>query len=66
MPEDVTVALLETTVARVVAGATKMIELDQRTREPVKRAGPLCRWCPLRDGCAEGTAWLDNGNDDAW
>jgi hypothetical protein len=63
-PEDVTVALLETTVARVVAGTRKMIELAVKAREPVKRTGPLCRWCPLvHDRCEEGRAWVDHADD---
>ncbi|HEV8298894.1 MAG TPA: hypothetical protein VGQ20_16425, partial [Acidimicrobiales bacterium] len=63
-PEDVTVALLETTVQRVVDGTRKMIELERRLREPVKRTGPLCRWCPLRDGCEDGKNWIQRRADD--
>jgi hypothetical protein len=54
LPEDVTEGLLESTVARVVAGVRKMVELDVQAREPVRRPGPLCRWCPLLADCEDG------------
>jgi hypothetical protein len=58
VPEDVTEAMLESTVARVVAGVTKMVELEIRSRPPVRRAGPMCNWCKLRPSCDEGNSWL--------
>jgi hypothetical protein len=58
VPEDVTEAMLESTVARVVAGVTKMVELEIRSRPAVRRAGPMCNWCKLRVGCDEGNSWL--------
>jgi len=56
LPEDVSEGLLDSTVARVVAGVNKMVELERKLREPVRRAGPMCRWCPLLDECADGRA----------
>lgn len=64
VPEDVTEALLESTVERVVAGVVKMVELSTGAREPVRRPGPTCRWCPLLDECDEGRSFTEA--DDDW
>jgi hypothetical protein len=56
LPEDVSEGLLDSAVARVVAGVVKMVELELKVREPVRRAGPMCRWCPLLDDSEEGRA----------
>ena len=58
VPEEVTVAQLETTVMRVVAGIEKMVMLTDTERVPLKITGPACRWCPLLGQCTEGTAAL--------
>jgi hypothetical protein len=63
IPEDVTEAMLETTVRRVVEGFEKMVELAAGDREPIARPSPMCRWCPVADGCDDGRAWL--ADDDA-
>ncbi len=34
------------------------IELRVEHREPVKRPGVSCRWCPLQSDCEEGQAYL--------
>jgi hypothetical protein len=57
--EDVNEAIIESTVARVVDGARKMIELTRHKRPPTKLTGPPCRWCQLLDECPEGLAHLD-------
>jgi hypothetical protein len=64
VPEDVTVARLESTVARVVAGVGKMVALDNGDRSPVKVTGPACRWCPLLPDCDEGRSALARVEDD--
>jgi hypothetical protein len=65
IPEEVTVAQLETTVVRVVAGIEKMVMLEDTTRVPRKITGPACRWCPLLDDCDEGqSAIAATSNDD--
>jgi hypothetical protein len=64
LPEDVTEALLESAVARIVDGVTKMIELETKARPPVRRPGPACRWCPLHDECDDGRAFTDTSADD--
>jgi CRISPR/Cas system-associated exonuclease Cas4 (RecB family) len=65
LPEDVTEDLLHATVERVVAGVVKMVELATKSRPPVRRPGPACKWCALREGCDEGDAWLRAADDDA-
>jgi hypothetical protein len=63
VPEDVTEAMLHSTVERVVAGVETMVELETNVRPPVRRAGPLCTWCKLRDGCEEGNAFLRDAEE---
>ena len=69
VPEDVTVARLESTVARVVAGIEKMVALANGVRAPVKVTGPSCRWCPVLADCDEGRSALsliDAADSDDW
>jgi hypothetical protein len=61
--EDVSEALLRTTVRRVVDGAAKMVELRAKLRTPVRHAGPGCWWCPISDDCDVGQAFL-GGQDE--
>jgi hypothetical protein len=63
VPEDVTGAVLESTVLRVVRGVEAMVALRRADREPVRRAGPSCWWCPLLEGCDEGAAWTEQAAD---
>lgn len=61
--EDVTEATLRTAVRRMLDAVNAQIELTIEEREPVKRPGVSCRWCPLSSDCAEGTAYLTGGDD---
>jgi hypothetical protein len=74
-PEAVTVALLESAVARTVDGIGRIAQLHEVAHHRVepdqagvtKRPGPPCRWCPLVASCDEGTAFLTRdevGDDD--
>lgn len=58
--EDVTEAIIESTVARVIDGTRKMIELTGHRRPPTKLPGPPCMWCQLIDECPEGLAHLED------
>lgn len=62
-PEDVREAVLFSAAERVVDGVVKMIELETKARPPVRRPSGLCRFCPVLDGCDDGTAWLANRDD---
>jgi hypothetical protein len=59
--EIVTEGMLEAAARRVVAGAVKLAELSEGGREPVRRPGPGCSWCPRLADCTDGqrarTAW---------
>lgn len=57
-PEEVTVDLLESAVARTIDGVRAMVALDDPDRVLVEKPGPPCGWCPLAEGCDEGQAWL--------
>ena len=48
---------------RMLDGVHAEIELRFEDRQPVKRPGVSCRWCPLSADCNEGRAYLD-GRDD--
>ncbi len=61
--EDVTEATLRTAVRRMLDAVNAQVELVIEQREPVKRPGVSCRWCPLSADCAEGTAYLTGGDD---
>jgi hypothetical protein len=56
VPEDVSGAMLQSVIARVADGATRMLELRSGGAVPVTRPGPACRWCSELPRCAPGTA----------
>jgi hypothetical protein len=55
VPEDVDEEVLLSAARRTIGAAVKMVELEGG-RPPTLRAGPHCRWCPVRDGCATADA----------
>jgi hypothetical protein len=61
--EDVNERLLMTASRRMLDAVNAEIELRIEGREPVKRAGVSCRWCPLAGDCDEGRAFL-HGRDE--
>lgn len=63
--EDVTEGTLQAALARAVGGIERHVELTVEGREPVKRPGVACRWCPLRNECVEGKAFLHEEADDS-
>jgi len=62
--EDVSERLLRTALRRTLDGINAMIELEMEGREPVKRPGVTCRWCPLAPECEEGQVFLRAGAED--
>jgi hypothetical protein len=62
-PEDVTEAVLWAALRRTADGIRAMIELRSGSRDPTRRAGPTCRWCPLLSSCDAGGRYLDRGAD---
>ena len=63
-PEQVTIGLLEATLARTIDGVTGMVELLHQDREPRFRSGPSCRWCPMLEHCEIGTAYVSGDDPD--
>ena len=61
--EDVTEGVLRTATRRLLDAINAEIELRFEDREPVKRPGRSCRWCPLQPECAEGRAFLSGGDE---
>jgi PD-(D/E)XK nuclease superfamily len=61
--EDVTERILLTASRRMLDAVNAEIELRVEGREPVKRPGVSCRWCPLQSDCAEGQAYLAGGDE---
>ena len=70
--EDVTEAGLLTASRRMLDAVNAEIELRVEGRQPVKRPGTSCRWCPIAPECPEGTAFMarraadDDLDPDAW
>lgn len=62
--EDVTERLLMSASRRMLDAVHAEIELRVEGREPVKRPGTSCRWCPLAPDCREGTDYLARRDDD--
>ncbi len=58
--ERVTEAVLRAAVARVRDGAQRLVGLLHGSQTPNKRAGAPCRWCPIRAGCPEAGAFLED------
>jgi len=56
--EDVTEGVLRAALVRTLEGIERHIELTVEGREPMKRVGFGCRWCPVLDDCTEGAAHL--------
>jgi hypothetical protein len=52
--EDVTPALLRSTLRRTLDAIERMVELRAEGRPATTTAGPLCRWCRLLPDCAAG------------
>ncbi len=61
--EDVNERVLMTATRRMLDGVNTEIELRFEGRQPVKRPGVSCRWCPLQAECAEGRAYLTSRDD---
>lgn len=54
--EEVTPALLRSTLRRTLDAIERMVELRVEGRPATTTAGPSCRWCQLLEGCAPGRA----------
>lgn len=63
LPEDVTEPLLFSTVARVVDGIEKVVQMRKREHEPTTAPGPPCRWCVALASCDVGRRFLEDGED---
>jgi hypothetical protein len=62
--EPVDEPMLEAALHRTADGVVRLAELHAQTAEPVVRAGPGCRWCPLNQTCSTGIAWISDA--DGW
>jgi hypothetical protein len=61
--ETVTEGLLAAALARTTDGIRSMLDLRPGGRDPLVRAGPACRWCPLQEGCQVGIEHLGSLED---
>jgi len=62
-PEDVTVPLLQSAAERVIGAVDRWVALRTGAVEPVRKAGPVCRWCPVLASCDAGRAHLAASDD---
>jgi hypothetical protein len=61
--EPVGEPLLRGALERVVDGVEAAVALLHGGREPTLKAGPPCRWCPLRTTCEPGRRHLERMDD---
>jgi hypothetical protein len=59
--EDVSERLLRSAVRRTLDGINALVQLEVERRDPVRRPGVTCRWCPLVESCDDGRTWLADG-----
>ncbi len=64
--EEVSEGLLRAALRRTIDGVRIMADLVTERREPTRRAGFQCRWCPVNESCDEGQRFLTRatGDDD--
>lgn len=64
--EAVTEGILQAAVRRTAHAALVIADLELRVRQPERRAGFQCRWCPLNEECTQGIQFLKQiaGEDD--
>lgn len=56
--DDVTEAVLNTAMRRTLDAIETLVQLHAEQRPPTRRPGSTCRWCPLRETCELGIAYL--------
>lgn len=56
--EQVSEALLDAAVARVIDGSASYVALRTGEIEPARRPSAACRWCPIAEDCEPGQAFL--------
>ena len=61
--EAVTPELLAAAVRRTTDGLAAIVALRAGGDEPTLSPGVHCRWCPARDRCPAGEAWLAETSD---
>ncbi len=59
VPEDVSLAVLDATLARVCDAVERIVEVRYGGRPPRVQPGPSCRWCPKLDECGPGRRHLE-------
>ena len=59
-PENITVDVLESCVARISDGITRLAQIRFKMRPPTTQAGPPCRWCTISEECETGQEYLAN------
>lgn len=65
--EEVTEDVLGVALRRTSDGAARIFAVSVAGAEPELTPGHHCRWCPARDSCDTGTAWLaDHQPDDRY
>ena len=62
-PEEINLDVLESTIARVSNGITRLAELHLKIRPPSTQPGPPCRWCLLSQDCEAGQEYLADTSD---
>lgn len=63
VPEDVSLELLYSAVARVADSVRRLVELRFRDAQPTRSPSHACNWCPRQPNCEQGTTYLQTANE---
>ena len=61
--EDVSIGAFRAALRRTMDGIALHAELTVDGRQPTRRVGVNCRWCPLSEHCEEGRSYLAGFED---
>lgn len=58
--EDVTIGILRSASRRTLDGLGALVEVSTGLRPAQTKVSHACKWCPLREQCADGTAFIES------
>jgi len=61
--EDVTIGILRSASRRTLDGIATLVDITLKKRAPRTKVSHACRWCPLLETCADGTAFVEGAED---
>jgi hypothetical protein len=61
--EEVTIGILRSASRRTLDGIATLVDITLKKRAPRTKVSLACRWCPLLETCADGTAFVEDSED---